>query len=295
MCGIVGYVGSRQASKVLVDGLKRLEYRGYDSSGLAVLNGGEIGLRRSVGKISNLEKVLRKEPLQGWMGLGHTRWATHGIPSEENAHPHMDCTKKIVVVHNGIIENFSNLKHELERKRHKFMSQTDTEVIAHVLEEEWKRQKIRGESEFLHVVLRALKKLEGAYALAILCSDFPEMVIAARKDCPLVAGLGENENFVASDVPAILPYTRRTIFLDQGEAVVLKRDGVRCFDLEGRPVEKPVVTVTWDPIQAEKAGYKHFMLKEILEQPNAIQDTMRGRLFPGRRSLSSKFPSETLF
>src|SRR3989344_4323248 len=226
MCGIVGYVGHREAGPILVDGLKRLEYRGYDSSGLAILNHGGIQLRRSVGKISNLEAALKGSPPLGWIGLGHTRWATHGIPSEENAHPHTDCSKKIVVVHNGIIENFMRLKSELGRKGHRFASQTDTEVIAHVIEDEWKKAKQKSEKEFFQAVLRSLKRLEGAYALAILCSDCPDLVAAARRDCPLVIGIGEQENFVASDVPAILPYTRKIIFMDQGELAILKRDGV---------------------------------------------------------------------
>ncbi len=279
MCGIVGYVGSRAASEVLMDGLRRLEYRGYDSSGIAVLNAGDIELRRAVGKISNLETVLKKNAAEGFVGLGHTRWATHGVPSEQNAHPHMDCTKKIVVVHNGIIENYMVLRSDLTKKGHSFASQTDTEVIPHIIEEEWKKAKNKTEKEFFNAVVRSLKRLEGAYALSILCSDCPDMVVAARRDCPLVVGIGEKENFIASDIPALLPYTRKTIFLDQGEIAVLKKNSVECFTEDGKSVKKTVTTVTWDPLQAEKSGYKHFMLKEIMEQPNAIEDTIRGRVY----------------
>ena len=293
MCGIVGYVGSREAGQILVDGLKRLEYRGYDSSGLAILNQGSIQLRRSVGKISNLEAVLKGDPPRGWIGLGHTRWATHGAPSEENAHPHTDCSKKIVVVHNGIIENYSRLKSELIKKKHRFMSQTDTEVIAHLIEEEWaksekKLEKALGperEKAFVETLRRSLGMMDGAYALGIVSAEFPDLLVAARKDCPLVLGLGENENFIASDVPALLPYTRKTIFMDQGEMAVLKKDKIECFSREGKKIKKEVVEVKWDPVQAEKSGYPHFMLKEIMEQPTSIEDTLRGRLFPGKPGL----------
>ncbi|OGR84153.1 MAG: glutamine--fructose-6-phosphate aminotransferase [Elusimicrobia bacterium RIFCSPLOWO2_01_FULL_64_13] len=292
MCGIVGYVGKSPAGRILMDGLKRLEYRGYDSSGLAIIKDGSIQLRRSVGKIRRLEAILDKRPVLGTIGLGHTRWATHGIPSEENAHPHTDCSKRIVVVHNGIIENYARLKAGLIKKRHRFASQTDTEVIAHLIEEE--ARSLRGSGPagrpgggdlFFESVRRALLKLEGAYALGVISSDFPDVLIAARKDCPLVLGLGDGENFIASDVPALIPYTRRTIFLDQNEMARVTRDGISCRNLAGEPVEKSVTTVTWDPVQAEKSGHKHFMLKEILEQPSAIEDTMRGRVFPGERGL----------
>lgn len=282
MCGIVGYVGTRSASEILLDGLKRLEYRGYDSSGLAILNHGSIGLRRSVGKLSNLEKVLKKNPLNGLTGLGHTRWATHGVPSEENAHPHSDCSKRIVVVHNGIIENYAQLKARLSKNGHRFISQTDTEVIAHLIEDAWnkiRRREEKSESEFQAVVRQSLLRLEGAYALGIVCADFPEMIIAGRKDCPLVIGLGNNENFVASDVPALIPHTRKTIFLDQKEMAILKKNEVECFSLGGKKIKKPVIQIEWDAVQAEKSGYKHFMLKEIMEQPTAVEDTLRGKLF----------------
>lgn len=289
MCGIVGYIGKRSAGQILLDGLKRLEYRGYDSSGLAVLDSEyKIHLRRSVGKISNLEMVLKKSPLAGEIGLGHTRWATHGIPSEENAHPHTDCTKKIVVVHNGIIENYVQLKKELIKKGHRFSSQTDTEVIAHLIEENWKlffnRKNQRTlsdeqlEREYINTVRISLQMLDGAYAVGILCSDFKDILIAARKDCPLVLGLGQEENFIASDLPALIPYTRKTIFLDHKEMAVLRKDSIQCFSLSGEKLKKTVSIIKWNPVQAEKSGYEHFMLKEIMEQPDAIQDTLRGRL-----------------
>ena len=285
MCGIVGYVGSRPASQVLVDGLKRLEYRGYDSSGIAVMDGDGLELRRSVGKIVSLEAALKKSPVKGSMGLGHTRWATHGIPSEKNAHPHRDCTGRIVVVHNGIIENFMKLKGDLSRRGHKFASQTDTEVIAHLIEEEYKKGKTQEETEFFESVRRALKKLEGAFALSVISANCPDRVVAARRDCPLVIGLGDQENFVASDVPALLPYTRKILSMDQGEMAILTKDGVECFNENGQKIEKTPTTITWDPVMAEKSGYEHFMLKEIMEQPNAIEDTMRGRVFAGKSEL----------
>lgn len=316
MCGIVGYIGNRKASDILLDGLKRLEYRGYDSSGLAILNHGSIQLRRSVGKLINLEKSLKEKSLEGQIGLGHTRWATHGIPSEENAHPHTDCSKKIVVVHNGIIENYAQLKSELIRKGHKFMSQTDTEVIAHLIEDQWKSVQKRRKNkmqntaqeahpseqsigelkqEFQEVVRRSLNLLEGAYALGILCADFPDFLIAARKDCPLVIGIGDKENFIASDVPALIFHTRKTIFLGQKEMVILNKNSVNCFSLDGKKLEKKVSKVTWDPIQAEKSGYKHFMLKEIMEQPTAIEDTLRGRMFSRQTGINPDIPISESF
>ncbi len=277
MCGIVGYVGDRQASDVLLAGLKRLEYRGYDSSGLAVLANGKLDLRRSVGKISNLNALLNRQPLKGKIGLGHTRWATHGVPSEQNAHPHTDCSKKFVVVHNGIIENYAALKQILIKKGHRFLSQTDTEVIAHLLEESWDRQ--GSEKEYADSVRGALNQLEGAFALGILCVDFPDLLVVARRDCPLVLGVGKNENFIASDIPALLHATKNVVYLDQNEIALVKAGSIECFKLDGKKVRKEVVTVHLNPVQAEKANYKHFMLKEIMEQPIAIQDTLRGRLF----------------
>lgn len=290
MCGIVGYVGNGLASEILLNGLKKLEYRGYDSSGMAVLSDGKLELRRSVGKISNLSFTLKTRPLKGNIGVGHTRWATHGIPSEENAHPHTDCSKKIVVVHNGIIENYSFLKTDLIKKAHQFVSQTDTEIIAHLIEETWalKQKKINGEKseeDFLEAVRCSLVQLEGAYALGILCADFPDLLVAARKDCPLVLGLGKNENFIASDIPALLGSSKKVIFLDQEEYALIKKNSIQCFNLKGKKVEKKSVKVKLDPVQAEKANFKHFMLKEIMEQPRAIQDTLRGRVFPEKNHL----------
>ncbi len=278
MCGIVGYIGNRSASGVLLDGLKRLEYRGYDSSGLAVLCDGKLNLRRSVGKILNLRALLTEQPLKGGVGLGHTRWATHGVPSEQNAHPHTDCSKRFVVVHNGIIENYSILKHNLIKKGHRFESQTDTEVIAHLLEEAWGKKNFL-EKEYLDAVRGALNQLEGAFALGILCVDFPELLVAARRDCPLVLGVGKNENFVASDIPALLHATKKVVYLEQNEVALVRPKSIECFNLDGYRVKKEVVTVRLNPLQAEKANYKHFMLKEIMEQNIAIQDTLRGRLF----------------
>jgi glucosamine--fructose-6-phosphate aminotransferase (isomerizing) len=248
-----------------------------------------------VGKLSNLEAVLAKHPMEGFLGVGHTRWATHGVPSEENAHPHRDCSGKIVVVHNGIIENYVKLKTLLIRKGHRFASQTDTEVIAHLIEENWKSSlKRRGaklhtveqkKKEFEAAVRQSLKMLEGSYALGIINAEFSDLLIAARKDSPLVLGLGEGENFIASDVPALISSTRRTIFMEQEEMAVLSKDSIECFSLDGKKLKKDVVTVKWDPLQAEKSGYKHFMLKEIMEQPKAIEDTMRGRIFCGKDGL----------
>ncbi|HOW27098.1 MAG TPA: glutamine--fructose-6-phosphate transaminase (isomerizing) [Elusimicrobiota bacterium] len=283
MCGIVGYVGTRQAGNVLLDGLKRLEYRGYDSAGMVVASpDGQISIRRSVGKLAGLETLFQQEPLVGQVGIGHTRWATHGKPSEENAHPHQDCTGRIVVVHNGIIENYPALKSHLIKNGHTFRSQTDTEVVAHLIEEKWvplkEKNRAAGADEFLSVVREVLLQLEGSYALGILCMDLPDMIIGARKNSPLVLGVGENENIFASDIPAILPLTRDAIFLDEGEIVVLSKSGYRVLRLDGQVMEKPIKRVTWDAVMAEKAGYRHFMLKEIHEQPQSIEDTLRGRL-----------------
>ncbi|OIP42172.1 glutamine--fructose-6-phosphate aminotransferase [Candidatus Desantisbacteria bacterium CG2_30_40_21] len=277
MCGIVGYVGYQDVSTVLLDGLKRLEYRGYDSAGIAVLNNNIIEVRRSKGKLNNLEEMVKVQPVPGNIGLGHTRWATHGRPSEENAHPHRDCKNEIIVVHNGIVENYLSLKDELQLRGHVFASETDTEVFAHLIEEELDRQKTEKESLYEAVRL-ALKRVRGTYALGVLSTKFPGQIIAARNDSPLIVGLGENEYFIASDVPAILNHTRDVIFLDNGEMAVLNQEGVKITTLEAVEKEKAVVKITWSATQAEKADYKHFMLKEIFEQPTAIEDTMRTRL-----------------
>ncbi len=271
MCGIVGYIGQKNATPILIDGLRRLEYRGYDSAGIAVMSNSKLELRRSVGKIINLDEVIKNNPLQGNLGIAHTRWATHGRPSEENAHPHCDCHDQLVVVHNGIIENYTQLKEDLILKGHKFRSQTDTEVIAHLIEEYLK-------DDLADAVQKALSKIEGAYALGVISSKQPDRIVAAKLDSPLIIGLGNEEFFIASDVPAILPYTREVIFLDDKEMAILTQDGVDITTLKGKPVKKTTTHIEWDPIMAEKGGYKHFMLKEIYEQPRAIEDTIRGRI-----------------
>ena len=280
MCGIVGYIGSRNATEVLLEGLTRLEYRGYDSAGIAVISDGVLDLRRSVGKIAALDEVIRSQPLSGNTGVGHTRWATHGKPSEENAHPHRDCTGRLVVVHNGIIENYRKLKERLAGSGHKMVSETDTEVIAHLVEshyESHREGKSAGDLE--KAVTRTLEELEGVYALAVLHADNPGTIVVARNGPPLVVGLGDGEMFVASDIPAVLHHTRRFIYLDDGQTGVVTAEGVRITGPDGKEVTADPVTVPWDPILAEKGGYKHFMLKEIHDQPEALADTLRGRYF----------------
>ena len=281
MCGIVGYVGKKQVVPVIIEGLRRLEYRGYDSAGIAVgsLACPTLDVRRAPGKLGNLEDVLRDHPLQGTFGIGHTRWATHGRPTEENAHPHRDCTGRIVVVHNGIVENYLDLKHELIEKGHKFVTETDTEIIAHLIEEVQKEAEAAGEAILLEVaVRRAVKRLTGAFALGILSAAEPNKIIAARSGPPVVIGVGEGEAFVASDVPGILHHTRNIFFLADGDMAILTEAGVQITDFEGNPVNRTVTRIQWDPIQAEKGGFKHFMLKEIWEQPRAIRDTTMGRV-----------------
>jgi glucosamine--fructose-6-phosphate aminotransferase (isomerizing) len=271
MCGIVGYIGSQQATPIVLDGLRRLEYRGYDSAGIATLHDGIIEIRRAQGKLINLENVLRERPLTGSLGIGHTRWATHGRPSETNAHPHK--AGGIVVVHNGIIENYLALKERLRGQGHEFSSETDTEIIAHLVEEHYK---ITG--DFVAAVRRALAEVRGAYAVAILCEQEPGRMVAAKLGSPLVVGQGVGENFVASDIPAMLSHTREMIFLEDGEMVVFTAAAMEFTDLAGKPLTKTAKTITWSPLMAEKGGYKHFMLKEIHEQPRAIADTLAGRL-----------------
>jgi glucosamine--fructose-6-phosphate aminotransferase (isomerizing) len=280
MCGIVGYIGNKDVVPILIDGLKRLEYRGYDSAGIGVIENGRLELRRCVGKICNLENVLKEKPTRGNIALGHTRWATHGRPSEENAHPHTDCRDRLVVVHNGIIENYLTLKKKLIKEGHKFKSETDTEVLAHLVEKYF--MKSRGKKNLLPALQRALKEVEGSYALGVISVDDPERIVCARKDSPLVIGLGRREFFIASDVPAILAHTRKVIYLDDGETAQLSANGVEVYDKSGRKIEKKVFQISWDPIMAEKGGYKHFMLKEIHEQPRAIEDTFRGRMAPDK-------------
>jgi len=271
MCGIIGYIGEREAPQLLLEGLKRLEYRGYDSAGMAVIDGRRVAIKRNVGKLNQLESSLKKSPLRGKVGIGHTRWATHGKPTETNAHPHK--AGSIVVVHNGIIENYLTLKKSLEKQGHTFKSETDTEIIAHLIQSYLFKR-----NSFEQSVRKALKKVKGAYAIVVICADEPGTLIAARNESPLVLGLGEKEWFIASDIPAFLPYTRKAIFLDDGEFVVLTEKGVKISNLSGAKVSKKVTSINWSPSMAEKGGYKHFMQKEIFEQPRAIIDTFRGRI-----------------
>ena len=272
MCGIIGYIGDQPVVPVLIEGLRRLEYRGYDSAGVAVVNGSGLDIRRSAGKLCNLEHVIEGSPISGKYGLGHTRWATHGRPTEENAHPHRDCKDKIVVVHNGIIENYLELKQDLQSKGHKFVTETDTEVVAHLVEQEWKDDGLE------HAVMRAMQRLRGLFAIVLLSADDPEKIVAVRNGPPVVVGFGEGEWFVASDIPAILQHTRDVTFLNDHEMAIVTREGVKFTDLAGKVIEKKAQRVTWDPVQAEKAGYKHFMLKEIFEQPTAVRETILGRV-----------------
>ncbi|HTW45153.1 MAG TPA: glutamine--fructose-6-phosphate transaminase (isomerizing) [Acidobacteriaceae bacterium] len=281
MCGIVGYVGGgKKVVPLIIDGLRRLEYRGYDSAGIAVGgNGDTFELRRAPGKLKNLEEAVRAHPLEGTYGIGHTRWATHGRPTEENAHPHRDCTGSIVVVHNGIVENYLVLKQELSAEGHKFVTETDTEVIAHLIEQEIAAVARSGVTLKLEDAVRsAALRLTGAYAICVLHAKEPDKIVVARNGPPVVVGLGDGEYFVASDVPGILHHTRNLYFLADGDVAILTRDGVQLTDLQGNQIERPVQRITWDPIQAEKGGYKHFMLKEIFEQPRAVRDTTLGRI-----------------
>ena len=271
MCGIVGYVGSKPLLPVLMEGLRRLEYRGYDSAGVAVVNGGEMVIRRSAGKLSRLDDVLAKDPINGTFGIGHTRWATHGRPTEENAHPHRDCSGRIVVVHNGIIENYLALKRALTAEGHVFKTETDTEVVAHLVEKESRGDGLEA------AVRRALTHVRGLFALVLISADDPDTIIAVRNGPPVVIGLGEGEFFVASDIPAILSHTRDVVFLDDRQMAVVTRSGVVFSDFAGAPVKRTAQHVTWDPVMAEKAGYPHFMLKEIYEQPWAVRETVLGR------------------
>ncbi|HVB36917.1 MAG TPA: glutamine--fructose-6-phosphate transaminase (isomerizing) [Vicinamibacterales bacterium] len=272
MCGIIGYLGDQPVLPVLIDGLRRLEYRGYDSAGVALVRDGRVLIRRSAGKLSRLEDALAADPLDGAYGIGHTRWATHGRPTEENAHPHRDCTGRIVVIHNGIIENYLDLKRELAAEHHKFVTETDTEVVAHLVEREMRDDGLE------MAVRRALKRLRGQFALVLISADDPEKIVAVRNGPPLVVGLGDHEYFVASDTPAILSHTREMVFLDDREMAVITRQGVVFSDFEGHPHTRVPQHITWDPIMAEKAGYKHFMLKEIFEQPAAVRETILGRV-----------------
>ena len=274
MCGIVGYIGSKKVVPVIIEGLRKLEYRGYDSAGIAVVTKeGKLEVRRAPGKLRNLEKVLQESPIEGTYGIGHTRWATHGRPTEENAHPHRDCTGQIVVVHNGIIENYLELKEQLQSEGHKFVTETDTEIVAHLVE-----KNSQGGVCLEEAVRQSLKQLRGIYSLVFLSAKEPQKIVAARFGPPSVIGLGEGEYFVASDIPALLEHTREIFFLADGDIAVLTPKGVSVMDHDGRPVSRPAHHVSWDPIMAEKGGYKHFMQKEIFEQPRAVRDTLLGRI-----------------
>jgi glutamine---fructose-6-phosphate transaminase (isomerizing) len=273
VCGIVGYIGPKKVVPLILDGLRRLEYRGYDSAGIAVVSqNGKMEIRRASGKLPNLEESIRNNPIDGIYGLGHTRWATHGRPTEENAHPHRDCKGEIVVVHNGIVENYVELKQELEKEGHKFVTQTDTEIVAHLVE------KYMDGGPLEDAVRKSVKRLSGNYALVILSTRDPRKIVAARSGPPVLVGLGKDEYFVASDIPGILAHTRDMFFLNDGDIAVLTPKGVQVSDIDANPVEPKIHHVTWDPITAEKGGFKHFMLKEIFEQPRAIRDTMLGRI-----------------
>jgi glucosamine--fructose-6-phosphate aminotransferase (isomerizing) len=272
MCGIIGYIGPRPVVPIILDGLKRLEYRGYDSAGIAVVKDGVMDVRRSAGKLANLEQSIWKQPLDGDYGLGHTRWATHGRPTEENAHPHRDGSGRIVVVHNGIIENYIELKRELVAKGHRFESETDTEVVAHLVQDQWRDDGLEA------AVFRAMTRMRGLFALVLLSADDPNKLVAVRNGPPIVVGLGDGEYFVASDVPAILAHTRNVVFMDDREMVVVTTTGAAFQSLDGAVKEHVPTRVTWDPVMAEKAGFKHFMLKEIVEQPHALRETILGRV-----------------
>ena len=274
MCGIVGYVGNKQVVPLIIDGLRKLEYRGYDSAGIAVVNEGhDLEIRRAEGKLRNLEETIRLSPIDGTYGIGHTRWATHGRPTEENAHPHRDCTGRVVVVHNGIIENYLQLKERLRQKDHRFVTETDTEIIAHLIEEH-----LRENMVFEEAVRTTATELRGIFALSIINADEPDTIIAVRQGPPVVIGLGDREFFVASDIPPILHHTRDVFFLGDGELAIINKDAVRVIDFEGNTVQPSIQRITWDPIMAEKGGFKHFMLKEIYEQPRAVRDTVQGRV-----------------
>ncbi|NGU41420.1 glutamine--fructose-6-phosphate transaminase (isomerizing) [Clostridium perfringens] len=275
MCGIVGYVGQKKATDILVEGLSKLEYRGYDSAGVAVLEDNKIKAEKHKGRLANLEGMLNENPIEGGIGIGHTRWATHGEPSDVNSHPHLNNKETIAVVHNGIIENYNELRNWLMEKGYEFKSETDTEVIPNLVDFYYK-------GDLLDAVMEATKHMEGSYAIGVICNDEPEKLVAVRKDSPLIVGLGEKEYFIASDIPAVLNHTREVYLLEDKEFVVLTNDGVTLFDEEKNPVEKEVYHITWNVDAAEKGGYEDFMLKEINEQPKAIKDTMTSRIMEGK-------------
>lgn len=271
MCGIVGYIGKSQAAPLLIEGLTKLEYRGYDSAGVAIINDGKLKVEKCKGRLVCLKDLLTKNPIEGSVGIGHTRWATHGEPSDINSHPHSNASGTISVVHNGIIENYMKLREWLKSLGYEFKTETDTEVVPHLIDHFY-------EGDIVKAVMKALDKIEGSYALGVVCSDEPDKIVAVRKDSPLIVGLGKGENFIASDVPAILSHTRDVYFLDNSEIAVLTKDKVEILTKEGLPVKKDVFHVTWNAEAAEKGGFEHFMLKEIHEQPKAMKDTMTSRI-----------------
>ncbi len=271
MCGIIGYIGAKEASQILIDGLEKLEYRGYDSAGVAILNDRKIQVRKFKGRLSVLKENIEVKPIKGSVGIGHTRWATHGEPSDINSHPHRSSDNKIAIVHNGIIENYMEIKEELQNLGYNFISETDTEVISHLLDHYYN-------GDILDTVKKVVKRLDGAYALGIMHVDNPDMLIAVRKNSPLILGIGEGENFIASDIPAVLKYTRKVYILEDGEMAIVKKDSIELMKIDGTPIVKDVYEVTWDVEAAEKGGYQHFMLKEIYEQPKAIRDTLSPRV-----------------
>jgi glucosamine--fructose-6-phosphate aminotransferase (isomerizing) len=279
MCGIVGYIGKNEAAPVLVNGLKRLEYRGYDSAGVTIYEQGKLNTRKMVGRLAKVEEALNEKPIHGYIGIGHTRWATHGRPSDRNAHPHQDCSKKFSVVHNGIIENYITLKEELQEKGHIFNSETDTEVLPHLIEEFY-------QGDPAEAVRKTLTKVEGAYAMAVICEDFPDRLVVARKASPLIIGIGKGENYIASDIPAILPYTREILILEDGEMATITANQAEVTTFTGQPVAKKPFHVEWDMEAAEKGGYEDFMLKEIHEQPQAVRDTLAGKLDWGNKTVT---------
>ncbi|MCM8900302.1 glutamine--fructose-6-phosphate transaminase (isomerizing) [Caldicoprobacter algeriensis] len=279
MCGIVGYIGDKQALPILLEGLKRLEYRGYDSAGVAVHNGHCINISKAKGRLTVLEQRIDPNQLQGTLGIGHTRWATHGEPSDINSHPHTNQSGEIAIVHNGIIENYMKLKDWLQKEGYVFVSETDTEVVAHLINYYYR-------GDLVEAVRNTLDKIEGSYALGVIAKDHPDCMVVARKDSPLVIGLGDGENYIASDIPAILKYTRRVYLLEDREIALVRRDAVEIIDQYGKKVQKEVFEVTWDVESAEKGGYQHFMIKEIHEEPKALRDTMTSRIVDGKVNLS---------
>ena len=270
MCGIMGYIGSGEAVPVIIDGLSKLEYRGYDSAGIAFFKEGGLQLTKKKGRLTEMVKSLGDFPSTN-LGIGHTRWATHGVPSDRNSHPHLDCSGRIALVHNGIIENYASLRKQLMLEGHDFLSETDTEVIVHLVEKYY-----HGSLE--SAVRETLQDLHGSFALAVICADEPDKIVAAKKDSPLVVGIGAGENYLASDIPAILGKTKQVYIIEDGEFVILKKDSVSISDFSGQPIQKELFPVTWDPVAAEKGGYEHFMLKEIHEQPTALRETLRGNI-----------------